>query len=543
MKNKGLNNIIKRKITGTKKFDSIKRIYLIGSEFLKTKFTKDSKFSYDIDFKEKKVSISCDSDLYKSGTGTISGKINSKGDIVPLLDISNESIRQVFNGIQKCTVEIYNDEIIITPYTESVCEDTSADNEVVKNTLVDISSILKKRTISTKYSIKYDKLNVLLKRIAGEDFGVEQISLFDDLGFSSTDEILSGKNKNKCPLKVVEDVTKLCTLLSDFKYFELFAGSGIGGKALDEVGCENVGYSEINPYATKNYDANFPNRKNYGDIKMINEKTLPDFDIVISGSPCNDLCILKKDEKGNVKGIMGNKSSLFFDFIRILNEKRPKWFIFENIRNLVNINDGNDWEIVRSEFEKNYNIKYEILNTSDFGVPQTRRRIYVVGQLKELGKFDYNFPTSTLLTTTVQDNILESQVDDKYYLTKSMFETVMKEGTKDWKAKPEINLKVARPLTATMAKMHRASQDSYYSTVYQPMGKTNVRRLTPREAARLQGLSDDYKLVISDTRAYELMGNAMSYNVVLAVVKKLALYIKNTFNISKYVQTSRLSNL
>ena len=124
-----------------------------------------------------------------------------------------------------------------------------------------------------------------------------------------------------------------------------------------------------------------------------------------------------------------------------------------------------------------------------------------------------------------------------------MFETVMKEGTKGWKAKPEINLNVARPVTSTMWKMHRSSQDSYYSTVYQPMRKTNVRRLTPREAARLQGLSDDYKLVISDTRAYELMGNAMSYNVVLAVVKKLALYIKNTFNISKYVQTGILSTL
>ena len=538
-----LNTIIKKKITGTKKFNSLKRIYLIGSEFLKTKFTKDSKFSYNIDFKEKKVSISCNSTLYKSGTGTMSGKTNSKGDIVPLLDISNESIRKVFNGIQKCNVEIYQDEIIITPYNEDGCIDINSENTIEKNTVVDISNILEKRTLARRYSLKTNKLNILLKKIAGENFDVEQISLFEDLGFSSTDEILSIQNRDNCNLKLVQDVTTLCTLLSDFKYFELFAGSGLGGKALDEVGCTNVGYSEINPYAAKNYDANFLNRKNYGDIKKIDEKTLPNFDVVVSGSPCNDICILKKDEEENVKGIMGNKSSLFFDFIRILDYKRPKWFIFENVRNLVSINDGNDWQIVRSEFEKHYNIKFEILNTSDFNIPQTRRRIYVVGQLKELGEFNYEFPTAVPLTSTVQDSILEPHVDDKYYLTKSMLETVMKEGTKGWKAKPEINLKIARPLTATMAKMHRASQDNYYSTVYQPMGKTNVRRLTPLEAGRLQGIPEDYKFVVSDTRAYELIGNAMSYNVVSAVAKKLALYIKNAFNLNKYSQTGVLCNV
>ena len=107
-----------------------------------------------------------------------------------------------------------------------------------------------------------------------------------------------------------------------------------------------------------------------------------------------------------------------------------------------------------------------------------------------------------------------------------MYATVMSWGTGGWSAKPETDLPIARPLTATMAKMHRASCDNYYHTEYKPKNKTNLRRLTPRECARLQGLDDTYKIVVSDTRAYKLMGNAMSLNVVEAIVKELVKYIK-----------------
>lgn len=309
------------------------------------------------------------------------------------------------------------------------------------------------------------------------------------------------------------------------KYFELFAGTGIGGLALDRNGFKNVGYSEYDTYAIKNYEANFPGRVNYGDITKINEKELPDFDLLIGGSPCQDISIMRKTwTEGNTEGLQGNESKLFFDYARILNYKLPKWFIFENVQNLTTCNNGEDWNIVKTALERNYFIKYKILDTKNYNIPQTRRRIYILGQRKDLGEFNYEFPKPLKLNKTVFD-LLERNVDDKYYLSDKMYDYVMKEGTGNFKQKPETDLEIARPLTATMHKMHRAGTDNYYHTNYKPNNKTNLRKLTPRECARLQGLDDTYKIVVSDTRAYKLMGNAMSLNVIEAIVKELLEYI------------------
>jgi DNA (cytosine-5)-methyltransferase 1 len=299
------------------------------------------------------------------------------------------------------------------------------------------------------------------------------------------------------------------------KYLELFAGTGIGGMALDDF-AECIGYSEYDKDVIKNYNANFPYRINYGDITKINENELPDFDIIIGGSPCTQISMMSKtwSEDNKVKGLKGEESCLFYDYIRILNAKLPKWFIFENVKNLLSSNDGEDWKIVKDLFEENYNITYQVMNTSDYGLPHTRRRIYIVGQRKYLGEFSYTFPSQQDLKITMQD-LLEPIVDDKYYLSQKMYDCVMSPATKNWQSgKMEINLPIARTLVSTMHKMHRADTDNYVSTEYKPEDKTNVRRLTPRECARLQGLPDTYKIVVSDTQAYRLFGNAMSFNVV-----------------------------
>lgn len=311
-----------------------------------------------------------------------------------------------------------------------------------------------------------------------------------------------------------------------FTYFESFAGTGIAGIALDKFGGECVGYSEVDKFAIKNYEANFPNRKNYGDIIEIKSENLPDFDLLVGGSPCQDISIMRKTwQNGDDVGIKGGQSKLFFDFVRILNDKKPKWFIFENVRNILSSNNGDDWETIEDLFGENYNFEYKLMNTADYGIPQTRRRVYVVGQRKDLGDFGYEFPNKEELKISSQD-LLDKEVDDKYYLTQKMYEYVMAEGTKSWKAKPETDLKIARPLTATMHKMHRASTDNYYHTDYKPKDKTNLRRLTPREAARLQGFPDTYKIIVSDTQAYRLFGNAMSLNIIEKIIKNLCVLIK-----------------
>lgn len=316
-----------------------------------------------------------------------------------------------------------------------------------------------------------------------------------------------------------------------FTYLETFAGTGIGGIALDEIGGECVGFSEFDKFASQNYLANFPNRINYGDITLIDESTLPNFDLLIGGSPCTDISLAGRKWWGETKqeGLKGSESSLFFDFVRILNHKKPKWFIFENVRNLLSSNKGEDWKIVKQNLEEFYHIKYELLNTSEHGLPQIRRRIYIVGQLKEIGDFDYEFPKKEELKLKVFD-LLEEEVEDKHFVSKNSYEYIISEGTKNFKAKAEINLPIARPLTSTMHKWHRAGQDNYYSMDNYPINKTNLRRLTPRECARLQGLPDTYKIEVSDTQAYRLMGNAMSLNVVQKIARQLKPFIDTYSN-------------
>ena len=159
------------------------------------------------------------------------------------------------------------------------------------------------------------------------------------------------------------------------------------------------------------------------------------------------------NENKGVEGLKGSESSLFFEYIRILNDKKPEWFIFENVQNLLHSNNGDDFALVKELFEENYNIKWEVLNTADYGVPQTRRRLYIVGQRIDLGEFDFKFPTKIPLNMTMQD-LLEDEIQDKYFLSEKMKEYVLKEGTGNFKQKPETDLQVARPLTQSMHKCH-----------------------------------------------------------------------------------------
>lgn len=228
--------------------------------------------------------------------------------------------------------------------------------------------------------------------------------------------------------------------------------------------------------------------------------------------------------KTKEQGLKGSESSLFFDFVRLLNSKKPKWFIFENVRNLLYSNKGEDWKLVRESLEEFYNIEYELLDTKEHGLPQTRRRIYIVGQLKELGEFKYKFPEKEELKLTVFD-LLDNNIEDKHFVSKKMYNTIMSNGTKNYKIKTTINDDVAKPLTSTMHKWHRAGVDNYYSMEEFPPDRTNLRRLTPRECARLQGLPDTYKIEVSDTQAYKLMGNAMSLNVVQRIAQQLKPFI------------------
>jgi DNA (cytosine-5-)-methyltransferase len=222
---------------------------------------------------------------------------------------------------------------------------------------------------------------------------------------------------------------------------------------------------------------------------------------------------------GQQKGFEDTRGTLFFRIAEIVDDKikrgkKPKAIILENVRSLRTHNNGETYkEIYRILHDVlGYNVFCDILNSADYGVPQTRNRTYIVCFDNKNAKFE--FPEKEKLIKTLQD-LLEPEVDDKYFLSDRILPTILSDGTGGYKAKSEIDLKIARPLCATMAKMHRACQDNYVTQ------NGRVRRLTPRECARLQGFQDSFVIPVSDSQAYKQFGNAVTVNVSKAVAQSV----------------------
>ncbi|WP_459541282.1 DNA cytosine methyltransferase, partial [Parvimonas micra] len=250
------------------------------------------------------------------------------------------------------------------------------------------------------------------------------------------------------------------------------------------------------------------------DINNIDFNTIPSADVVIGGFPCQPFSMM-----GSELGFEDTRGTVFFTVANLIKQminrgEKPKVVVLENVRRLLTHDGGNTFKVIKHvlEHELGYKVFYKILNSSDYGVPQTRNRIFIVCFDEKV--IDFNFPKKVELKSTMQD-LLERNVDEKYFLSDRLLKTILSNGTGNYKAKSEIDLKIARPLCSTMHKMHRACQDNYVTD----NGK--VRRLTPREAARLQGFPDDFVIPVSDTQAYRQFGNAVTVNVAESVAKSI----------------------
>ena len=161
------------------------------------------------------------------------------------------------------------------------------------------------------------------------------------------------------------------------RYLSLF--SGIGGFELGiGNGHECVGYSEIDKYATAIYQKHFPNHKNYGDITKIDPATLPDFDLLVGGFPCQAFSIA-----GKRLGFADTRGTLFFDIARILKEKHPRLFLLKNVKGLLSHDNGNTFKTIISTLDElGYDLQWQVLNSKNHGVPQNRERVFIVGHLR-----------------------------------------------------------------------------------------------------------------------------------------------------------------
>lgn len=257
-------------------------------------------------------------------------------------------------------------------------------------------------------------------------------------------------------------------------------------------------------------------------------------DLFVGGSPCQSFSSV-----GFQKGLEDTRGTLFYEFARLVKEIQPKIFIYENVRNMVNHDGGNTWLIISKVFKSlGYQIDYKILNAADFGIPQKRNRLFVVGIRNDLN-IKPNIPSkkNNCKTYTMQNFLLnyckfgdfkynqkngeiiieksKGEIGERYYLSKAVAKYVLKEGTKNWKQKVETDLPIARTLLKTMGNCHRAGVDNYITL------DGRIRMLTEREALRLMGYTDDFKIVTSVAQAYRQAGNSIVVDVMMELVKHL----------------------
>lgn len=298
------------------------------------------------------------------------------------------------------------------------------------------------------------------------------------------------------------------------KVLSLFSGCGGLDKGFEDAGYNIVWANDFDKFAVQTYKANFGDNIVLGDINDISLETLPDFDVLIGGFPCQSFSMM-----GEQRGFEDARGTLFFRIAEIIKyrieqNKKPQVVVLENVRTLRTHDKGRTFKTILNILEKDlgYKIFTQVLNSADYEIPQKRNRTFIVCFANENAQFI--FPEKQELQLTLQD-VLEQDVDDKYFLSERILPTILSNGTGGYKGKSEIDLKIARPLCATMAKMHRACQDNYVTQ------NGRIRRLTPRECARLQGFKDDFVIPVSDTQAYRQFGNAVTVNVSRAVAEKI----------------------
>lgn len=307
-----------------------------------------------------------------------------------------------------------------------------------------------------------------------------------------------------------------------FSFIDLFAGIGGMRIAFDRAGGHCVYSNEWNKYSQQTYFANFGEQPD-GDITKVNEKDIPNHDILVAGFPCQPFSIAgvsKKNSMGRETGFADKtQGTLFFDVCRILKEKRPKAFMLENVKNLCSHDKGRTFQVIKESLDElNYEVFHAVLDGQNY-VPQHRERIIIVGFDRErYGKdIDFEFKLTPKNPKPVMQDILDKDVEAKYTLSDKLWIYLQNYAAKHRAAGNGFGYGIA-PLDG----VSRTISARYYkdgSEILIAQEGKNPRRLTPRECARLQGFPDSFKIPVSDTQAYKQFGNSVVVPLMESVAK------------------------
>ena len=317
-------------------------------------------------------------------------------------------------------------------------------------------------------------------------------------------------------------------------FIDLFAGIGGFRIAMEELGMQCVFSSEINPHASKMYTANF-NGTPKGDITKIKAEDIPDFDILCAGFPCQPFSIC-----GQKLGFEDTRGTLFFEVLRILNEKKPQAFILENVKNLIYHDHGNTFNTIIDLLSKEYNVSYKVLNARDFGLPQNRERIFIVGNKHDV-KFDFEKIKKTPCNSMKE--FLDEDTGQFEYLSTDEYTLLPNELIHKNEASglifvgyrnKEMRKRGVRPNTEHLSRVHKQPNRIYSAEGTHPTlasGETSgryfiyidgkVRKLTINECYRLFGFPENFIKVEPKSELYKRIGNSVCIPVVKAIAEEM----------------------
>lgn len=284
-------------------------------------------------------------------------------------------------------------------------------------------------------------------------------------------------------------------LLGDFKYLD---------KYYEKNNFEIVFANDIDDNACKIFEENFGITPDNRDIRGIRSEEIPDFDVLTGGFPCQSFSIIAQNPKR--LGIKDDRGKLFFEMCRVLKEKRPKCFIAENVKGILTANKKSAFPLILNEFENcGYDVKYQVMNSAEYGVPQKRERVIIVGFREDLN-IDFDFPKSIIEEPREYEplkKVLEENVAEKYYFSAKAVEGMMKKKHTMNKGRAQDINKPCNTVGAHLAKVSLNSTDPVL------LEGERYRRFTPREVARIQSFPEEFRLIGSEAAQYKALGNAI----------------------------------
>lgn len=319
-----------------------------------------------------------------------------------------------------------------------------------------------------------------------------------------------------------------------FTFIDLFAGIGGIRIAFERAGGKCVFTSEIDEHCQIMYRENFGDTP-YGDITKIKADEIPDHDILTAGFPCQAFSII-----GGRQGFADTRGTLFFEIERILRKKKPKAFLLENVKQLVSHDSGRTFQVITDKLkELGYYIHYKVLNGLNFGVPQKRERIIIVGFNQN---YHFEFPVKGEKSIKLED-VLESneKIDKKHFLS-DYFKNKLKARLKSQGGDPNIYPSVWHENKSGHIGIHPFSCALRANGSHNYLVVNGLRRLTPREMLRLQGFPDSFKMAVSDSQVRKQAGNSVVVPKIEAVAKEM-IKAMNGMNISNGKEVNKKESI